>query len=59
MALTKPSARYFIASGCPIATTTLYRCVHLREQLQALGHDAIVVDWFDEARIDACGSVGL
>src|SRR4051812_16619571 len=52
MHLTKPSTRYFIASGCPIATTTLYRCVHLQEQLQALGHDAIVVDWFDDARID-------
>ena len=52
MALTKPLARYFIASGCPIATTTLYRCIHLREQLQALGHDVIVVDWFDDAKID-------
>jgi len=52
MDLTKPSARYFIASGCPIATTTLYRCVHLSEQLQALGHEAIVVDWFDESRVD-------
>ena len=52
MNLTKPSTRYFIASGCPIATTTLYRCVHLQEQLQALGNDAIVVDWFDETKID-------
>jgi len=52
MDLTNPSTRYFIASGCPIATTTLYRCVHLREQLQALGHGAMVVDWFDETRID-------
>jgi glycosyltransferase involved in cell wall biosynthesis len=47
-----PSARYFIASGCPIATTSLYRCVHLQEQLQALGHEAAVVNWFDSTRID-------
>src|SRR5882762_9915070 len=52
MIATKRPLRYFIASGCPIATTTLYRCVHLEEQLQALGHDAIVLDWFDETRID-------
>jgi glycosyltransferase involved in cell wall biosynthesis len=48
----KTATRYFIASGCPIATTTLYRCVHLQEQLRALGHDAVVVDWFHEAKID-------
>jgi glycosyltransferase involved in cell wall biosynthesis len=47
------STRFLIASGCPIATTTIYRCVHLREQLQSLGHHADVVEWFDEARIDA------
>ena len=51
MGITIPFARYFIASGCPIATTTLYRCVHLQEQLQALGSEARVVDWFDEANI--------
>ncbi|MEY2542293.1 MAG: hypothetical protein QOI22_1895 [Verrucomicrobiota bacterium] len=44
--------RYFIASGCPIATTTLYRCIHLREQLQDLGHDAEVALWFDESTVD-------
>ena len=38
--------RYFIASGCPIVTTTLYRCVHLQEQLQDLGHEAKVALWF-------------
>ncbi len=52
MSLTDPSARYFISSGCPIATTSLYRCVHLQEQLQALGHEAEVVDWFDPATIN-------
>lgn len=44
-------ASFFIASGCPIATTTLYRCVHLQEQLQALGHTAQVAEWFGEAQI--------
>ena len=48
----KTATRYFIASGCPIATTTLYRCVHLQEQLRALGYNAVVVDWFDEVRVD-------
>lgn len=52
MSPTDPSARYFIASGCPIATTSLYRCVHLQEQLQALGHKAEVVDWFNPAKIN-------
>ena len=56
--MTKRPVRYFIASGCPIATTSLYRCVHLQEQLQALGHEATVVDWFDEARIDPEEALG-
>ena len=43
---------FFIASGCPIATTTLYRCVHLREQLEKLGHEAKVAEWFSEKAID-------
>lgn len=47
---TAPS--FFIASGCPIATTSLYRCVHLQEQLRALGRETALVDWFDEAKID-------
>jgi glycosyltransferase involved in cell wall biosynthesis len=51
-------ARYFIASGCPIATTTLYRCIHLQEQLQALGHQADVVEWFTEEKIDAGKALG-
>lgn len=50
--------RYFIASGCSIATTMLYRCVHLREQLQDLGYQADVVEWFDEAKIDANQALG-
>ena len=41
--------RFFLASGCPIATTTRYRCLHLGEQLQALGHEAEVAEWFEEA----------
>lgn len=44
--------RFFIASGCPIATTTLYRCLHLREQLEILGYAARVVEWFTEAAIE-------
>lgn len=43
---------FFIASGCPIATTSLYRCVHLQEQLRLLGHDAMIEDWSDPSRID-------
>jgi len=50
--------RFFIASGCPIATTSLYRCVHLSEQLHSLGQEARVVDWFDETRIDPASAVG-
>ena len=50
--------RFFIASGCPIATTTLYRCVHLAEQLRALGHEAEIVDWFDETQIDPTRAAG-
>ena len=46
------SLRFFIASGCPIATTTLYRCVHLQEQLQGLGYKAEVAEWFEDDRID-------
>src|SRR5690349_10729370 len=51
MILTNPGTRFFIASGCPIATTSLYRCTHLSEQLQRLGHQTSVNDWFDESRI--------
>jgi len=46
------STSFFIASGCPIATTTLYRCIHLQEQLWELGHDARVAEWFQETAID-------
>lgn len=48
----KGKCSFFIASGCPIATTTLYRCVHLQEQLVRLGHEAIVAEWFTEAAMD-------
>src|SRR5712691_6734050 len=44
---------FFIASGCPIATTTLYRCTHLQEQLEFLGYTAKVAEWFDDAKIGA------
>lgn len=44
--------RCFIASGCPIATTHQYRCIHLQEQFQALGYDARVVEWFEESAIN-------
>jgi len=44
--------RYFIASGCPIVTTTLYRCIHLREQLQDLGHEAEIALWFLDNQVD-------
>ncbi|MBA3832468.1 MAG: glycosyltransferase [Chthoniobacterales bacterium] len=47
----------FIASGCAIATTHLYRCVHFQEQLQALGHEARVAQWFEEAKIDAAAAL--
>src|SRR5690349_4972814 len=44
--------RFFLASGCPIATTTRYRCLHLREQLQMLGHEAEIAERFEEPSID-------
>ncbi len=48
----KGKCSFFIASGCPIATTTLYRCVHLQEQLARLSHEANVAEWFNEEAID-------
>jgi glycosyltransferase involved in cell wall biosynthesis len=51
MILSHPATRFFIASGCPIVTTSLYRATHLCQQLQALGHQTAVHDWFDEATI--------
>ena len=44
--------RCFIASGCPIATTHRYRCLHLHEQLEALGYEAHVAEWFEESAIN-------
>jgi glycosyltransferase involved in cell wall biosynthesis len=49
----KDETDFFIASGCGIATTSLYRTVHLQEQLQALGYEADRVDWFDTNAIDS------
>jgi Glycosyl transferases group 1 len=49
---------FFIASGCPIATTTLYRCVHLGEQLQRLGHFVGMEEWLDEAKIEIEEALG-
>ena len=49
--------RFFLASGCPIATTTRYRCLHLREQLQAIGHETEVANWFDEEKIDPAAAL--
>ncbi|HEV2095419.1 MAG TPA: hypothetical protein VGQ82_02845, partial [Chthoniobacterales bacterium] len=46
------STRFFIASGCGIATTTRYRCIHLQEQLQQLGFAAEVAEWFDDSKVD-------
>jgi O-antigen biosynthesis protein len=51
-AMQEMPTRYFIASGCSIATTTLYRCVHFREQLRDLGYRADLAEWFDEGSID-------
>ncbi|MFL6537451.1 MAG: glycosyltransferase [Chthoniobacterales bacterium] len=49
----KREGRFLIASGCDIATTSLYRTVHLQEQLRALGYEADRVDWSDESAIRA------
>ncbi len=50
--------RCFIASGCSIATTHRYRCIHLQEQLAALGHEAHVAEWFEEAAVDSTEALG-
>ena len=42
--------KILIASGCPHCTTTQYRCVHLKEQLAALGYSATVQEWFEPGR---------
>jgi glycosyltransferase involved in cell wall biosynthesis len=41
-----------IAAGCPHATVTRYRCLHLQEQLAANGVQALVEEWYDLDRID-------
>ena len=52
MAPGKSTSRFFLASGCSIATTARYRCVHLREQLQHLGYESDVVDCSEDSKID-------
>ena len=42
-----------IAAGCPHATVTRYRCLHLQEQLAANGIPATVEEWYNLDRIDA------
>ena len=42
-----------IAAGCPHATVTRYRCLHLQEQLLAHGISAAVEEWYDPRGIDA------
>lgn len=41
-----------IAAGCPHATVTRYRCLHLQEQLAANGVAAAVETWYDLDAID-------
>lgn len=54
--------RFFIASGCAVATTMQYRCVHLQEQLQHLGHEAEIGYWpepndVNPARVENCDAI--
>ncbi len=44
---------FFIVNGSPIPMTTRYRCLHLSEQLRMLGHETEIVDWWEEAKVDA------
>ena len=44
--------RVLIAAGCPHATVTQYRCVHLQEQLEAGGAQVDLRDWTDSAALD-------
>src|ERR1700756_3109831 len=46
------ASRFFIASGCPITTTTRYRCLHLQEQLKFLGYKSDIAEWFEGSEID-------
>ncbi len=41
-----------IGAGCPHATVTRYRCLHLQEQLAANGIAAAAEEWYDPSRID-------
>ena len=44
--------RVLIAAGCPHATVTQYRCVHLKEQFEAAGAHVDLLDWTDSAALD-------
>lgn len=48
----QPAPQVLIAAGCPHATVTRYRCLHLQEQLAANGIAAVVAEWYDPSRID-------
>ena len=47
------SVQVLIGAGCPHATVTRYRCLHLQEQLAANGIAAAVEDWYDPREIDS------
>ena len=54
-----PRLHFFIANGSPIPITARYRCLHLREQLEILGHAVTIAeDWFDDARISPGAALG-
>lgn len=47
-----PFSSALILAGCLHATVKLYRCIHLQEQLAALGVNAEVMDWTDQRFAD-------
>ena len=53
LAAPQGSAQVLIAAGCPHATVTRYRCLHLQEQLAANGISAAREEWYDPSGIDA------
>jgi glycosyltransferase involved in cell wall biosynthesis len=48
-----------ILAGCPHATVTLYRCIHLQEQLARLGVASTVQDWQDQRLLVEADSYDL
>lgn len=40
--------KVFIAAGCPFATVTRYRCIHLQEQFASLGIESVIREWSEE-----------